>query len=251
MKIEKETLIDLINQDLNNKQIAQNLGVHVDTIRRALKKYKLKAKNGSGGQNRIVDHNPFENLNNPDVQYWLGYLAGDGCISSEKYYFTLEQTGQDKIMVEELRQFISENINLRKYIKPTGNECWQIIVGNKKIHTFLIQLGLTPAKSRTLNYLGEFTSDFVRGVFDADGSCSTNKIPKITTGSPHFRDQLISYLNSNGIKCNWREKGDKNSVNEVYDVQILAVGRQPFYDLLYTNFNYCLERKRLKVASIL
>jgi hypothetical protein len=253
MKIEKETLERLINLKLNNKQIALELGVHPDTTRRAIKNHNLKTKTGSGGNNRIVDHNPFLDLENPDVQYWLGFLAADGCISSTKWYFTLHQAGQDRFHVNELRLFISENIKLQTYNNPAGNEVWQIMVGNKEIHKFLIAQGLTPRKSRTLEYLGEFTGHFIRGVFDGDGSCSTNRIPKITTGSELFRDQLIAYFNSLNIKCNWREKGDKNSINPVYDVQILKAGRKLFYDLLYpdASYNYCLERKRLKVEAII
>lgn len=253
MKISKEKLEDLIELNLNNKQIAEQLGVHTDTSRKYLKKYNLKTKVGSGGNNRIVNHNPFEDLTNIDVQYWLGFLAADGHISSTKWYFTLHQAGQDRFHVDELRKFISEKIKLQTYNNPSGNEVWQIMVGNKNIHKFLVSQGLTPKKSRTLEYLGEFTGHFIRGVYDGDGSCSTNKIPKITTGSEIFRDQLLDYFNSLNIKCNWREKGDKNSLNPIYDVQILKDGREPFYNLIYpdTGYNYCLERKRLKVESIL
>jgi hypothetical protein len=253
MKIEKQTLERLINLNLNNKQIASELGVHPDTTRKAIKYYNLKTKSGSGGKNRIVNSNPFLDLLNPDVQYWLGFLAADGCISSNKFYFTLHQAGQDRYHVDNLRNFISSEIKLQIYNNKSGNEVWQIMVGNKEIHSFLISQGLTPKKSRTLEYLGEFTGHFIRGVFDGDGNCSTNNIPKITTGSEIFRDQLLNYFNSLGIKCNWREKGDKNSINPVYDIQILKAGRKLFYDLLYPNtgYNYCLERKRLKVEAII
>lgn len=249
--IKKRDLEDLINQNLNNKQIAEFLKIDPGTLRRRMLKYNLKTKVGSGGHNRIVNHNPFKDLSNSNVQYWLGFLAADGHVSRKKYYITVHQASQDRFHVEEFRKFVSNDIKLQTYTNPSGNPVWQVMIGNKEMHRFLIKLGLTPAKSRALNYLHDITPDFMRGVFDGDGSCSTNKIPKITTGSPIFRDQLLNYLDSKSIKCNWREKGDKSSKNEVYDVQILAAGRKPFYDLLYSDYNYCLERKRLKVEAII
>jgi len=216
-----------------------------------MKFYGIETKRGSGGANRIVNHNPFENLNDINTQYWLGFLAADGYISASKYYFVLHQAGQDRFILENFRSFISEDVNIQVYNNSAGSEVWQVMVGNREIHSFLINLGLVPNKSLTFRYLGALTPSFLRGVFDGDGSCSTNKIPKITTSSPFFRDQLVEYFTENGILCNWREKGDKNAINECYDVQILKAGRKPFYDLLYSDFNYCLERKRLSVQAIL
>lgn len=249
--IDKQILESLINEDLNCKQIAEKLFVHSDTIRKNLRLHNLKTNIGSGGQNRILNNNPFEDLNNSNVQYWLGFLAADGNISSKKYYFSCHQANDDRFHISTFRDFVSKDVNIRIYNNKNGNETYEISVGNKKLHQHLINLGLTPNKSRTLNYLGEFTGHFIRGVFDGDGSCSTNNIPKITTGSPLFRDQLINYFNENNIKCNYREKGDKNAINPVFDVQILKNGRENFYNLLYSNYDYCLERKRLKVLNIL
>lgn len=251
INIEKEKLENLILQNLKQKEIAECLNIHVDTVRKLCKQYNLKLSEARGGQNRVINHNPFENLNDSEVQYWLGFLAADGHISSKKYYFSCFQANEDRFHIINFRNFISRDVIIKESLNTTGNKVFGITVGHKPTHKFLINLGLTPKKSRTLFYNGEFTGAFLRGVFDGDGSCSTNNIPKITTGSELFRDQILRFLELNNIKCNYREKGDKNSINPVFDVQILSEGRKNFYDLLYNYDNLvCLERKRLKVYNL-
>jgi hypothetical protein len=250
-EIYKQKIKDLIEENLTSQEISTRLNISRQTLHRKLKKFNLKTKKGSGGQNRIMNHNPFIDLDNPETQYWLGFLAADGYISASKYYFSCYQANDDRFHMILFRDFLCKDIKLVSCLNKNGNESMGFSTGNKEVHEFLNNLGLTSAKSRTLNYLGEITGHFIRGVFDGDGSCSTNNIPKITTSSPLFRDQLLNYFNENSIKCNYREKGDKNSINPIYDVQILSEGRINFYNLLYNNYNVCLERKRLKVFNIL
>jgi hypothetical protein len=247
--IHKQDLEPLIERCLNRNEIAEVLGFNPITVGRALKRNNLKTKKGSGGQNRLFTHNPFEDIEDPTVQYWLGFMAADGNLSSKKYAITLSQANKDIYHVELFRQFVSDKLTIHKRINAAGSEVWAVTWGSMDTHKFLTDIGLTPKKSLTLEYLSHFTRDFVRGVFDGDGCCSTNKQPKITTGSERFRDQLVEFFTQNNIKCSWREKGDKRAKNPCYDVY--TNDKQKFYELLYNDASLYLSRKKINVENAL
>ena len=61
---------------------------------------------------RIVKHNPFKNVNSPDVQYWLGWLATDGYVSHSENRVTLSLSIKDIDVIEKFRDFISPNLTI-------------------------------------------------------------------------------------------------------------------------------------------
>src|SRR3990167_5821197 len=66
---------------LNNFESTVSLGekfsVHASTIERRLKQSGIPVR---PGWNLTENHTAFDEIN-PDMLYWLGYLAGDGCVT--------------------------------------------------------------------------------------------------------------------------------------------------------------------------
>jgi hypothetical protein len=85
-------------------------------------------------------------------------------------------TSKDTDLLETLRRCL----NLRASITPTvsglGLWYWHIQWSDRRLHEWLLGIGLTPAKSLTLGPLeipDEYFADFFRGCIDGDGSiCS-------------------------------------------------------------------------------
>ena len=65
---------------------------------------------------RIVKHNPFQDITNPNVQYWLGWLATDGYISHLENRITLSLSIKDIDVIEKFRDFISPNLTIHHSI---------------------------------------------------------------------------------------------------------------------------------------
>ena len=66
--------------------------------------------------NRKVHHNPFADLSNPDVMYWLGWLATDGYISHKETRVTLDLSIRDIDVIEKFQQFVSPKLTIHHSI---------------------------------------------------------------------------------------------------------------------------------------
>lgn len=118
---------------------------------------------------------PKEKVNktwSPHLAYAIGLLATDGCLSPDGRHMDL--TSKD---TEQLKNFLrclgirvkigqkSSGFNKKKY--P------HVQFGDVVFYRFLMDIGLTPAKSRTLGAVlipGVYFFDFLRGAFDGDGT---------------------------------------------------------------------------------
>lgn len=122
-----------------------------------------KIKKRSGGQK-------FDSLDNPTKSYWFGFLAGDGSIGVYKNNrHRLKLSIKDK---EHLKKFMSFLGYKDSKIYGSG-PIHEFKVDNKEIVQNLFDLGLKQNKVKKNS--GElipdnFKRDFIRGLFDADGS---------------------------------------------------------------------------------
>jgi hypothetical protein len=108
----------------------------------------------------------------PATAYALGVILTDGSVATtdagyDSHYLALE--AKDREMVEIVREVL-------KHPKPllhTRRKYWKLHACSKKLVTRLLELGITPAKSLTVQMPpvpDEFLPHFLRGVVDGDGS---------------------------------------------------------------------------------
>jgi len=190
--------------------------------------------------------NPF--LDNPESWYWLGYIAADGCVSSKTN--TISVISKDIDHLEKYRLFLQKYSEKEIKMISGGKttECKVVSFGNKVTKEFLISLGITPKKSKTLNLNFEINRDFLRGVFDGDGYAPTLKgwkNPKITSNSEVFLNQIKTYLNKFEIITYIRK-----SENCFY-IDISRKSIEKFYNLLYEGADLFMERKYIRMNAII
>ena len=209
-----------------------------DTIRRILKDNNIEII-GRGYASAKSLNNPFNKgiTSKYDRAYWVGYIAGDGYIDKTKN--KIQITSKDDIMIEQFKNFIKEGYGTN----TTKTGVTSIYFSNKDAKDYLEKIGLTTKKSLTLKINIPLTWDFIRGVFDADGSFSQNRF-KITTGSIEFRNLLVSFFNSNGIETSVSPKTKDTDTCDIY-----LLGGKEMLDLVYTkmyneNCKYFLPRKK-------
>lgn len=237
--LEKENkIIELSKQGMIPKDIAKIIGYGYANVIRIVNKYGLQ-KEGRGGKNRIVHENPFLK---PDGDYWKGFLAADGCLSKKKHSITIQLKDLD--ILEEYRIFVSDKLSTHLRLNEAGSTMGTVLFQHIPTWNYLNDLGITPAKSRTLYYKGDLNWDFIRGYFDGDGCISAHE-PKITTGSTFFKNQLIEFFENNNMRYTVHTKGI-----EIYDIYIRGNARFKFFDEMYRDGNVtCLQRKYIKYRA--
>ena len=109
----------------------------------------------------------------PKLAYVIGLITTDGCLSIDCCH--IEFTSKDLGLVEIFRNYLGLNNKICK--KARGGEkekkYFRIQFGDKNFYEFLLSIGLTPHKSKTigpLNIPENYFLDFLRGCIDGDGN---------------------------------------------------------------------------------
>lgn len=182
--------------------------------------------------------------------YIIGLIVSDGCITSngEREYIVISL--KEEYMIRKIRDLVCPT----KKVYKDGNN-FQVRWRNEKDIIFLKSIGIVPRKSLTIKWF-EMTNmwDYLRGVFDGDGSVYINKTLdckhnkeyyylniKFTSGSYDFAKGLYDFLNTNNIHA----KINKDSRRDIY---YISIQRQDdiknFYYKIYENSkDWKLERK--------
>lgn len=243
--------IKLMIQDydtLSITKIAQKNNVSKDVIKRIFKENKIKIKNFTEVR-AFVKVNPFLNLLDPEVQYWLGWLATDGNIS--RYSIKLNLT--DKSIIENFAKFCGlTHINEYRPKKLTESIMYRVQFSNKNIAEYLINLGITRNKSETLKLNIPITWPLLLGIIEGDGWIHKHKNKdRITIGicsiSEIFILQIKEFLEQQNIfYC--LSKRLNNGGRENSKLFILTINRKVdlkiMKDKLYNVSFNILERKK-------
>ena len=221
---------------ISAKEIALKLGTYNTTIRRILLRNNIKLRNQSEAQRRVS--NPFVNLNDRNVQYWLGMLAADGTIGNKEYLVSLGLQEKDLDHVLKYSSFV--DVKCHKIISKKFKTIeYRVTFKSKECNLYLRNLGITPLKSKTLSIKMKMTPDFIRGVIDGDGYIRKNTGGiEIATQSENFKEQLISWFKCNNIHCTSSFNGSVFIVGVYSKKDILKS-----YNLIYKDAPIRLERK--------
>lgn len=229
----QEKIVKLHKEGKTVKEIAKQLGTTTGNIYYHAKKINLKFQ-GSGGQNRIITENPF--INSPESDYWIGYIAADGWLSTKKYAIGI--VSKDIEHLFKFKKFLGKRVT-----EHLSNDKLTITFGSKITHSYLISKGITPRKSLNLKVNFKINRDFLRGIIDGDGCFSKTRRTqhKITSGSIEFLEQIKQFLQNNNIisKISIQQK----VVNTTYCLRIYNYQSKQLYNLLYKDAIIFLERK--------
>ena len=110
------------------------------------------------------------------MAYVIGLLATDGCLSSDMRH--IDFTSKDLDLVKIFKNYLDLNNKIAKKTRSTEKEkkYFHIQFGDKNFYEFLLSIGLTPRKSKTIGPLKvptDYFPDFLRGCIDGDGSIGT------------------------------------------------------------------------------
>lgn len=139
----------------------------------------------------------FSPVDTPETAYWLGLLAADGWIVThhkEPQGVALALHPRDMNLLREYARFVGYRSEPKR-TRPSA-ELYQVKITSKTMAQDLIDLGIKPVKSLTLELPtidDSLKPHFLRGLFDGDGSVSVRNrsiTAQITTGSRRMAEQI-------------------------------------------------------------
>ncbi|MEI6864056.1 MAG: hypothetical protein WCK46_01640 [Candidatus Adlerbacteria bacterium] len=195
----------------------------------------------------------------PELAYAVGLLATDGGLSPPGHLIDL--TSKDVQQLENYRNCLNISTPITKKLSGIGKEFLRVQFKNVYFYNFLLSVGLTPAKSKTLGPLkipNKFFFDFLRGVFDGDG-CTYSYF------DPRWHSSFMIYscvASSSSAFVAWLQE---TLAKKLAIKGHITVTQKKHYQLRYAKTEsikllkkmysqpgcICLRRKRLKIEKML
>lgn len=247
--LNKEKVVDILKKfeisipmlysiiPIKNIRIKTKRTEDIVKIERVKKEIKIRSR-----QNLInKDLSKFKNLENKELQYWLGFICAKSGITN-KYppgMYTLKLSSKDKSKLKEFISFFGDMVKI--YYQPT-TKLWVTVIHSKELITyFKEELNIIPLQHKTLNPNIELTSNFLLGFFDGKGCVGEHSTltrrnlgAKFSIGSETFLEKISKVLSKNGIRTETQEK-----IN-YFDLCISkGIQTKKLYHFLYQDYITC------------
>lgn len=208
-----------------------------------------------------VDTDFFKNWSR-NMAYVLGFFAADGYMwKSDRgaAFFGFQITDRDLLCKTRTALNSQHKVATRAARKNTHQDSYRLQIDSKEMYQDLLNLGMTPTKSRTLAFPyipKKYVSDFIRGYFDGDGNVYCGKHyakdrgknrwvfqSRFTSGSRQFLAALHESLQKVGI-----QRGFIYSKKRGYELVLSHRDSVALYRLMYNNASASLYLARKKEA---
>lgn len=195
-----------------------------------------------------------------NLAYAIGLLATDGCIS--RYGHQVDLTSNDIEQLENYKTCLNIKYPIGKKRNDKGQKSFRVQFKNVFFYQFLVKVGLTPAKSKTLGPLkvpGIYFFDFLRGSLDGDGCTYSYWDPRWKSSFMFY----TSFTSASKDHIDWIQKEIKKRLNIIGHISVTK--ERNFYQLRYAKKDSLkllpkiyysrdilyLSRKRLKINEAL
>ena len=166
--LNENKIIELYNDSWSASKISRLMKVETATIINRLNNNNIEIRQY---RKYLIEENYFEQINNQTKSYWVGFLMADGYNNGKFIRIDI----QDKGHLDKLREVLYTNndIPIREKISSTDKIVYYLTINNKRIVRDCENLGIVKRKSFICEYPNinsDYDKDFIRGVFDGDGS---------------------------------------------------------------------------------
>lgn len=249
---QSKDIIELYLSGLNQGEIARQYGCSKKAILNVLKRNNVKMRSPSEAYRTYsINDYYFDEIDNQDKAYMLGFLYADGCNSSyyDNNHYTVSMTLQmcDKYILDEMCHKIGMNRDANVIINSTNKKPYaRIDIMNKHMVFQLDKLGVVPNKTRKTRFpywmRKELYPHFIRGLLDGDGSIPKRLDRVHFCGSNGLMNDLADVIND---KFGYRPTVGNYKISEgISYVQLCGTKKRlEFLDWIYDNADMKLTRK--------
>lgn len=196
----------------------------------------------------------------PNLAYAIGLITTDGCLSKDGRH--IDFTSKDLQLIRTFKKCLGiKKIKIGYKISGyTGKWCPRIQFGDINFYNFLLEIGLTPAKSKTLGSLKipkKYFFDFLRGSFDGDGSIYAYWDKRWHSSYMYY----LSFVSASHSHLKWleenihkltRAKGYIDKSARSYQLKFAKSASKALFGRMYHSNNLpLLKRKYLKFKRFL
>ena len=259
---EKSFINKCAEKHLGYKYTAQQLNCEPQTIKKFCLKNNITMQYRK--KNRELNEDFFEVIDSSEKAYFLGLMYTDGStriVKNNSKQIRISLQLRDKAIIEKFKKILNADVDLI-YDKRPNKEMVGFEITNAKLFDDLYSHGIIPNKtykSKNLPLINnEYLIDFLRGLFDGDGTLSykenyneasvgfTNYSYEVVLEFQQYIDKLINKTKSNKIHHSVDNNSSKYTCSWRGFRQVLKI-----LSLLYDNSNIYLQRKYDKYQALL
>lgn len=243
-------IIELYNNNMTQKAIAEQFNVSRIVIKRVLTENEVKLRKLT--TKYVSQTDIFHIIDNPEKAYWLGFIAADGCnyIREGNASVIINLHQKDREHLEKFKKFMNSTANIVDYVTSVGysnnTPMCKIVINSKELAQDLNTIGITPRKSLTLQppqIPEQFYKAFILGYFDGDGSIFKSSQYNNYFISIEGTKEILTWINQ---VLNINLKLEKRYDDERNNYYIRCGGTNKPYSVLNQLYNSCethLDRK--------
>lgn len=262
-KLSKEIqnkIVDLYNKKNGSPYIANELGLGQGQVSYFISKNIGARSHREANSKYSFNENFFNQIDTEEKAYWLGFLIADGYITKRdnSYKIGIALSSCDIGHLEKLNKSLDSDYPIRTYEATknsySNNSYSRLIYSSKTMFNDLLKYNFVEHKTNILNppdlsLLNDFTSDFIRGYFDGNGSIAHTNTEKSNSyafklvSTKEFLDFVNAYIKEKlGFSANKYYK--RRDYQKVMSLEFGGnLKTQKILDLLYKDASIYLDRK--------
>jgi hypothetical protein len=194
----------------------------------------------------------------PAIAYTVGLITSDGCLQKNGRHIDL--TSIDIEQLENFAKALGRSFLIGTKSSGANRTAYRIQFSDVAYYDFLLGTGLTPAKSKTMGPLlipDQFYADFLRGLFDGDGTCNGYMDPRWKSSFMFYTrfcsasKPFIDFIATNNQKLITGLKGGTLGFkNGVYVLSYAKADSHALYKFMYHSEEHLrLTRKYAKLRA--
>jgi intein-encoded DNA endonuclease-like protein len=247
---ERQEVIAYYQSGYSVQKTADKFNVSISLVDYVLKDYNILKRR----KKYSFDEDFFENIDSEIKAYYLGLIVADGSVRKGNV-FALSLESVDAYLVEKLKETVNYTGVIYKSVYKTGI-MHILCMTSEKMCIDLSKYGVVKNKTHVTffpNIPEELHHHFIRGVFDGDGSITTNVMISCSfdmTGNIDLISKIKSILEDkcdlNNIKYSLKTNCDNIKTISYGGTRQLCRIRE----YLYKDATIYMQRKQVKMFSV-
>ena len=222
---EKQRMVDMYLSGMSSVQIGAIVGRSASNVAGYIKRAGIQRRsNKENSRKYTLNHDYFENIDNEQKAYWLGFMYADGYVT-KRGQVGISLAMRDMDHLHKFNNCIESTYSIKVYTQTSGyvvgTEYCRLLFQSNKMKDDLEKHGCMEQKTNILKapiLEKKLAPHFIRGYLDGDGCIYWNETGSkfITIASTkEFCSELKNILKNYGIKSVVSDTSKKDSNTKI------------------------------------